>query len=71
MAGRLVNSPYAERPEGICESGLVVVQTFGTVRNVSYKYDQYHSELMTFFLPGGRIMILEDRKRNGGQHAGQ
>jgi hypothetical protein len=29
------NSPYAERPVGYFESGLVIAQTFGTVRNVS------------------------------------
>jgi hypothetical protein len=29
------NSPCAERPEGFFESGLIIVQTFGTVRNVS------------------------------------
>jgi hypothetical protein len=28
------NSPYAERPEGSRESGLVFAQTFGTVRKV-------------------------------------
>gem|GEM_PF-4455509 len=32
----VINSPYAERPEGSRNSGLLSVQTFGTVRNISY-----------------------------------
>jgi hypothetical protein len=32
----LINSPYAERPEGSYNSGSFLAQAFGTVRNISY-----------------------------------
>ncbi len=35
-AQRVIKSPYAERPEGSRKSSPFVVQTFGTVRNISY-----------------------------------
>jgi RHS repeat-associated protein len=31
-----IHSPYAERPEGSRKLGLLIIQTFGTVRNISY-----------------------------------
>jgi hypothetical protein len=32
---RIINLPYAERPEGSRKLSLLSVQTFGTVRKVS------------------------------------
>gem|GEM_PF-1620228 len=31
----IINSPYAERPKGSRNLGLLSAQTFGTVRNIS------------------------------------
>jgi hypothetical protein len=36
LTGRLHDSACATRPEGFCASGLIVVQTFGTARNVNH-----------------------------------
>jgi hypothetical protein len=34
-----MNSPYAERPEGLSESSLPGEKTFGTVSNISNEKD--------------------------------